>query len=360
MRLSIRRLIHDTLRQAAASGVCWLMLGVSGLCIAVCLTIRPVSGADVEGPGAWSVPPPPERVIREGQGAAADLVATCSLPSRGVWWLPLALISSGFRELLQRPPETAPAEWTRVELLFGLVSLDVQGDTSTAVRALQVRLAGWVADGVGLLLALLWTAAFLPTFLDAGAITVFLVKPVPRWLLLAGKCLGILVFLAGQAGIFVAGTWAAIGLRTGVWEPRYFLILPLLLLHFSVFFSFSAMLAVVTRSTVACVFGSMVFWLLCWATNLGRHAFLSLPAAQRMPEAGRGIEFAYWLLPKPLDAHLLLSEAMRANTLLPGVIDLTRLIESGTWHPAASLLATAAAAIVLFAVSAYEFVTADY
>ena len=41
-------------------------------------------------------------------------------------------------------------------------------------------LAGVVADTAGVLLALLWTAGFLPTFLEPAAVTVLLAKPAPR------------------------------------------------------------------------------------------------------------------------------------------------------------------------------------
>ena len=52
---------------------------------------------------------------------------------------------------------------------------------------------------------------------------------MPRWSLLAGKFLGVLAFVALQASLFVGGTWLALGLRTGVWDPTYFLCVPILL-----------------------------------------------------------------------------------------------------------------------------------
>src|SRR5262249_32089783 len=154
----------------------------------------------------------------------------------------------------------------------------------------------------GLLLALVWTAGFLPAFLDPAAATVLLAKPIPRWSLLAGKYLGVVIFVGLQAGVFVLGTWAALGVRTGVWDPRYLWCLPVLLCHFAIFFSFSTFLAVWTRSTVTCVFGSLVFWLLCWGMNYGRHAML---AAQGALGPGEGatesmlwvMEVGYWFLP---------------------------------------------------------------
>ena len=60
---------------------------------------------------------------------------------------------------------------------------------------------------------------------------------MPRWSLLAGKFLGVLVFVAAQNALFVGGTWLALGVRTSVWDPTYFLCIPMLLLHFAVFFS---------------------------------------------------------------------------------------------------------------------------
>ncbi len=71
----------------------------------------------------------------------------------------------------------------------------------------------------------------------------------------------------------------------------YWWCIPLLLLQFAIFYSFSVLLGVITRSTVACVFGAVLFWLLAWGINLwlcdgsrragtpiraGRHARLEL------------------------------------------------------------------------------------
>src|SRR5580704_8787430 len=47
-------------------------------------------------------------------------------------------------------------------------------------------------DVAGLLLALLWTAGFLPTFLEPAHASILLAKPTPRWQLLVGKFVGVL------------------------------------------------------------------------------------------------------------------------------------------------------------------------
>ena len=105
-----------------------------------------------------------------------------------------------------------------LSLAFGAVRVAVARDVRTAVQFVQLILAAGVADTAGLLLTLIWTAGFLPGFLAPQAIAVLLAKPVPRWGLLAGKYIGVLVFVLAQAVYFVGGTWLALALRTGVWE----------------------------------------------------------------------------------------------------------------------------------------------
>jgi ABC-type transport system involved in multi-copper enzyme maturation permease subunit len=296
---TLRWLVRDTFRQSLGSGVFWLMLAISLAGVASCLTVTIIPGVGDD-----------------------------------------------------------PA---RLDLAFGTMQVALDSGLPVAVRTLEAYLAGWVGDGLGLLLALMWTAGFLPAFLDVSTAAVLLVKPVPRWLLLAGKCLGVLAFVAVQDGLLVGGTWLALGLRTGVWDPAYLWCIPLLLLHFAIFFSFSAMLATATRSPVACVFGSILFWLLCWAMNFGRHSLVLLPELQAAASGlGHTVELGYWLLPKPLDGHLILLGGLQDDPALSRILDTRALRERGAWQPLASLLASCTCAAVLLALAAYDFVTAEY
>jgi hypothetical protein len=189
---------------------------------------------------------------------------------------------------------------------------------------------------------------------------VLLAKPVPRWSLLAGKYIGVLVFVAFQALVFVGGTWLALAVATGVWDPTYFLCIPILLLHFAVFYSFSALLAVSTRSAVACAVGSTLFWLLCWGMNFGRHSVLSLPDLRGLGQSfGFATELGYWMLPKPLDFHLVLVDLLQAENVVR-VVDTAALAQRGAWSPGLSVLSSLAAGVVLLAMAMYEFVLADY
>jgi hypothetical protein len=352
-------LIRDTFRQALAAGIFWLMLGVSAVTVIACLSVEVVEatpGADGES-GTGSMPP----AQRDGAArSVAAFVAGVAARTQGAGPVPSPVCSTDYLQvcaaLQQEPPPRG-----QLRLLGGLVSIDIREDRARAVHTLQLQLAGWIADAGGLLLALVWTAGFLPTFLDASAVAVLLVKPLPRWLFVTGKSLGVFVFVAFQAAVFVVGTWLALGCRTGVWDLAYLLCIPVLLTHFGVFFSFSAMLATATRSTAACVFGSVVFWGLCWAMNFGRHIAVLVTELQgTTPVFGHTLELGYWVLPKPLDFHIVLLDLLQADNLYVRVLDTGRLAAHGAWSPVASVFASVACAGVLLFVAAYDFITAEY
>jgi ABC-type transport system involved in multi-copper enzyme maturation permease subunit len=190
---------------------------------------------------------------------------------------------------------------------------------------------------------------------------VLLAKPAPRWSLLAGKYLGVLAFVGFQALVFVGGTWAALGLRTGVWDMAYLWCVPLLLLHFAIFFSVSTLLAVCTRSTVACVLGSLLFWLLCWGMNYGRHVVLGVPDMGQMPGSLAWlVEAGYWVLPKPADLNLLLFDALEAGRHFSKELALQNVQAHGDFHPGLSVLASLAFTAAMLYVAGRQFVMTDY
>src|SRR4029078_12594927 len=174
---------------------------------------------------------------------------------------------------------------------------------------------------------------FLPQFLDRRNITVLLTKPAPRWCLLAGKYIGVLAFVLAWGLLFVGSTWIALGVRTGVWNFSYWWCVPLLVLHFAIFFGFSLLLAVSTRNTAVCVFVSILFWFVCWSMNYGRHA---LVLAQKVaPEATFSDSLlwlanaGYWILPQPADFSSLLFDALDAQGYFRQQFDLQALRDAG-------------------------------
>ncbi|HEV7224298.1 MAG TPA: ABC transporter permease subunit [Pirellulales bacterium] len=324
-------LVRDTFRQSLAYGIFWLLLGMSVLCISVCATLH-VSGSVAldQGDGRDFLP----RNDPDAQDAA-------KAKTSGV-----AIVAG------------------EMSLAFGAIKLPLDRDARDAVHFVELVLAGGVADTLGLLLTLVWTAGFLPGFLDGRSISVLLAKPVSRGTLLAGKYLGVLSFVLFHSLILVGGTWLALGCRTDIWELAYFWTVPLLLLHFAIFFSFSMLLAVCTRSTVACVFGSILFWCVCWGMNFGRHAVLAESyEPTHAAIAGRAVqlvEAGYWCLPKPADLGVLLYDALDAADSFGQLAAFHSVQSHGDFHPLLSIAASLGFMLLLLIAASRQFAATDY
>lgn len=321
---ALRWLISDTFRQSLASRVFWIMLGVSGLAIIFC------AGISATG---WTIVF--EKEIADPRGK--DLEG----------------------------PNPEPGS---MSILFGFIN-DVKFGRSRedAVRLVHLYLASWVAGGVGLLILLVWTASFLPEFLQPSSAVVLLAKPVPRWMFLFGKFLGVVLFVALQGMVFFVGTWLALGLKTGVWNNAYLIGWPLLVCQFAVFYSFSVLVAVSWRSTVACIVGVVLFWAICAGVNYGRYAALALPTlsgGQSVSPVARGLmETAYWTLPKPIDFMMMLEDSLGAEkdkATLSALPEFEQARARGDYQPAASLAVSLVFAAVLIGLAGVELSKVEY
>jgi hypothetical protein len=247
-------------------------------------------------------------------------------------------------------------------LAFGAWRIGLFRDGESQVHFMLLLLAEWVAGGGGTLLALVWTAGFMPEFLQPANATVLLSKPIPRWVLLMGKYLGVLTFVGFQVTVFIVGTWLALGLSTGYWVNSYLWGIPLLLLQFAAVYSFSVFLAVGTRSTLACVFGSGAFWFLCWGMNYGRHCLIALEADMPpLRPALRGLaEAGYWILPKPVDLGMMLHSAMNAGDSFRSLPELQKVQEMGGFSPELFLLTSLLFPMVMIFIAARQLAATDY
>ena len=343
--VAVKQLTRDTFRQSYASGICGILLAVTAICVVLCLSVS-VSG-DVSLHG----------------GDEPALFLPSSLPS-GVASKMLGSPDHG------SAPETDPAMARRegfetvggrMTLAFGAVSFPISRERRDAVVFLELLLAGGIAGTLGLLLSLVWTAGFLPSFLEPAAASVLLAKPVERWQLLIGKYGSVLSFMGMQVALFVVLTWLSLGMRTAVWDTTYLWCIPLILIQFAVFYSFSVLLAVFTRSTVACVFGSVLFWLLSWGINYGSVMAYSLPESQAFPATTLALaDAAYWGTPKPIDTALILFNALDAQHHFEKPQVFKTLESRRSFSPAMSILSSLLLAGVLLGLSVHEFNLTDY
>lgn len=326
---TIRWMTKDTFRQAVASYLFWVMLAVTAVGTLLCASVGI-------------------------KGGPAPLKSEYEVKS---------ILPKGEAEKIGR--EKVEADGVRVldgklTLAFGSIEVPMPRGREDIVRQLQVWLAAFTADTIGILFALIWTAGFLPSFLEPQSAAVMLAKPAPRWAILVGKYFGVVLFATSQAALFIGCTWLALGAKTGVWDMTYWLAVPLLALNFAVFYSVSAFLAVCTRSTVAAAFGTILFWAICWMMNFAHHRFVVNGLEGMSPLSKFLLDAGYWFLPKPFDMGSIFFDAMRAEVFAVKPQEMTLLAEKGHFHPELSVLASSAFAVGTLGLAAYELENLDY
>ena len=117
------------------------------------------------------------------------------------------------------------------------------------------------------ILALISTASIFPDFLSSGSIDLVLCKPIGRLWLFVLKYFSGLLFVGLQVAVFAAAAFVIIGVRARHWEWGLFLAVPLVVIFFSYLFSVCTLVGVVTRSTIASLLVTLLFWLSLFATN---------------------------------------------------------------------------------------------
>ncbi len=110
-------------------------------------------------------------------------------------------------------------------------------------------------------LALVSTASIVPDLVSAGAVDVMLAKPISRTRLFLTKFATGLLFTALQVSVFALASFLVIGVRGGAWEWGLFLAVPFVVVSYSYLFSVCAVIGLVTRSAVAALLLTALFWM---------------------------------------------------------------------------------------------------
>lgn len=121
----------------------------------------------------------------------------------------------------------------------------------------------WVAT----ILALISTASIFPEFIAGGAIELTLAKPIGRLRLFLTKYVAGMLFVTLQVTVFSLASFLVIGFRGHFWEPRLFLAIPIVAVLFSYLFSVCVLLGLLTRSTIAALLLTLLFWFFVFILN---------------------------------------------------------------------------------------------
>ncbi|MEZ6235392.1 MAG: ABC transporter permease [Phycisphaerales bacterium] len=129
----------------------------------------------------------------------------------------------------------------------------------------------WIAT----ILALISTAPIFPDLIAGGAIETVLSKPISRTRLFLTKYAAGLLFVGLQVGVFTGASFLVIGIRGGAWEPGLFLAVPIVVVFFSYLFAVCAVLGLMTRSTIASLLLTILFWFFLYLLNMADAIFVS-------------------------------------------------------------------------------------
>src|SRR5207247_2956481 len=113
---ALRWLVRDTVREALATRIFWIMLGVSALAVIFCLSVSVEGGENLR-------------------------------PERDFLYHPRT-----------NEPLTGPThDLGHLRLMYGAFKVSLPRDRESGVHLIHVILASWVAGTVGLLATLVWT-----------------------------------------------------------------------------------------------------------------------------------------------------------------------------------------------------------
>lgn len=130
----------------------------------------------------------------------------------------------------------------------------------------------WIAT----ILALISTAPVFPDMVASGAIETVLSKPISRTRLFLTKYAAGLLFVTLQVAVFTGACFLVIGIRGGAWEPGLLLAIPIVVIFFSYLFAVCAVLGLLTRSTIAALLLTILFWFGLYLLNMADAILVSI------------------------------------------------------------------------------------
>ena len=156
----------------------------------------------------------------------------------------------------------------------------------TFFNALGTFWLTWVAT----ILAIVSTSSIFPDFVSSGSVEMMLSRPISRIQLYLTKYVLGLMFVLGQVGAFSVAAFLSIGVRGGVWMPGLLISIPIVLLFFSYLFSVSALVGTITRSTIATLLATILFWTALGGLNFTDTIMLSIKSQTSVQlESERGL-----------------------------------------------------------------------
>ncbi|HEY3226960.1 MAG TPA: ABC transporter permease [Planctomycetota bacterium] len=172
-----------------------------------------------------------------------------------------------------------------ISLFFGAWKDRLPWSLAVYLILVEVIVAQWVAGFFGVILAVIFTAGFVPAMLQKGTLDLLLAKPVRRPLVLLTKYAGGLFYVLIPATLLIGGCWLMISWRSGYFNYGFLVSIVVLGIVFAVLYSFTLLMGVLTRSTIASILLTIGLWFLSSMVANGYLILRSPEIAPKVPAA---------------------------------------------------------------------------
>jgi ABC-type transport system involved in multi-copper enzyme maturation permease subunit len=252
-------------------------------------------------------------------------------------------------------------------LLFGLWSLPIHFPRGEFAGIIVNVLVNSIGAGFTLLISTIITAFFIPNMLRKGTIDMLVVKPIHRTTLLLYKYVGGLTFMFVNTAVVVVGVYLALGVRSGVWINGFLLSILVLTFEFAIYYAFSTLFAVLTRSVVVAILMTCLLYIVLWVVGtLFTWVELTRKSEVRSDQLNPGfvktVDAIHFVLPRIKDLDVLnqklVMDSLPHDTSRENREQVKKLYESFNWGE--NITVSLAFIAVMLGFSCWWFSTRDY
>ncbi|HTF55843.1 MAG TPA: ABC transporter permease subunit, partial [Planctomycetota bacterium] len=171
-------------------------------------------------------------------------------------------------------------------VLFGAWTFRLPMSMAVFLSLIELGVADQIGGVWGVIIAVIFTAGFVPGMLQKGTLDLLLAKPVRRPVVLLTKYAGGLFYALIPAMFLIGGCWFAISARSGYWNFGFLASIGVLVVIFGVLYSFTVLMGVLFRSTIASILLTIGLWFL---SSMIANAHLVLRSPEIAPKVPAAI-----------------------------------------------------------------------
>ncbi len=259
-------------------------------------------------------------------------------------------------------PDTVRTWPHELVILFGALTWPQKVGVGGVVYIIESVLVGGIGAGIAMLLSTIITAFFIPNMLRKGTVDLLISKPIHRWWLLMSKYIGGLSFMFLTTVVIVLGIWFVMGFRSGLWATGFLFSIFILTFQFAIFYAFSTLLAVLTRSPIVCILSCIALWALLFTISLAVGIMKPLHEMKTIPDwAYNSTDTARRVLPRYKDLDTINAELIANDLLAKNGIDRQEVRKNfDDVHWSESLAVTIGYIVLMVGVACWRFSVKDY